>query len=170
LFQEVGILASVLSATPMFRGLRYDDRRCLYATNGVKVYVPENRGKRAAHLEAGDFDAHEQQWRDELKLLAEEGAMPHVVIIFSQVYWEYAWKAFHPKHGGPALGVSDFEPISGDAPHRLNRITITREGREHPLLLVRLLHPTGGRGDVGTAEWLTERKAFQSAVGNTDTE
>ena len=160
---EAAVLAQAVVQAPSFRGKRYEEPRCIYATNAVKIYVPETRGKRAANLNDRDLAAHEKQWRDELALLAEVGAMPHVVIVFSRVHWPYAWQAFHPKHGGPALAVTRFVPVTGDAPHRMNRITLKHEGREHALLLVRLRHPAG-RGKVGTANWLCERAAFRQAL------
>ncbi len=51
---EVAVLARAVVQAPSFRGKRYEEPRCIYATNAVKVYVPEKRGKRAANLRKQD--------------------------------------------------------------------------------------------------------------------
>ena len=134
LAKEVQVLAEALGRSAMFAGRTYDATRCLYATNAIKVYLPEERGKRAAGLVEADFAPHVAQWHEELRVLGESGVMPHVIVVFGRVCWPYAWQAFHLKHHGEHQGVLEFEAIHKDAPHRLNRVVINR-GARHELLL-----------------------------------
>src|SRR5690606_38782524 len=73
LADEVQVLADVLTDSTMFAGKTYDAARCLYATNAVKVYVPEEHGKQAAGLTEADFAPHVQQWHGELRALDDAG-------------------------------------------------------------------------------------------------
>lgn len=160
--RECGVLAEALSAAPAFGGMRFDPERGLYATNAVKVYLREARGKKARHLADTDFGRHLAQWHEELAELRDACALPHVLVVFGSAIWPYAWQAFHPNHHGPRLGVARFEPVADDAPHRLNRVVLDR-GEPNELVLVRLRHPAG-IGRVGTAGWLRERRAFRELV------
>ena len=164
LASEVQVLADALTDSTMFAGKTYDAARCLYATNAVKVYVPEERGKQAAGLTEADFAPHVEQWHEELRALDDAGAMPHVIAVFGRVCWPYAWQAFHPKLHGERQGVVDFEPITRDAPHRINRVVVHR-GSRHELLLVGLRHPSRG-ARTGTARWLASTNALRDTIGS----
>lgn len=163
LAREVQALAGELCTSRMFAGRTYDSARGLYATNAIKVYAPEDRGKRATDLNESDFAVHVGQWHEELRVLGEAGVMPHAVVVFGKVCWPYAWQAFHPEHHGSGQRVVEFEPIHDDAPHHLNRVVLDY-GRRHEMLLVRLRHPSRA-ARTGTAKWLTRTRAFRETVG-----
>lgn len=163
LAKEVRAIAESVLGSRMFGDLTFDVTRSVYATNAVKVYVPEDRGKRAADLTDADFAAHIDQWHDELKSLGEAGVMPHVIVVLGKVCWPFAWQAFHPDHYGPGQRVVEFESVWGDAPHRLNRVVVDH-GQPHQLLVVRLRHPSRA-GGTGTAKWLVKTQAFRETVG-----
>jgi hypothetical protein len=170
-FKEAAQLAAAVTApSMMFEGRVFDPQRCLLGTNAVKTYLPEAEGKRAEQLTAEHFAQHDLQWRDELQLLAEAGVAPHVILIFGAPFWEHAWKAFHPEHTSlrAPIAVRSFRAAWGDAPHRLNRITLDLAGRPHDLLLVRLMHPAG-RSMMGSARWLVGRSAFRELAGREST-
>lgn len=163
LASEVQDLADALRASAMFGARTYDASRCLYATNTIKVYLPEAGGKHASELTEADFAPHVPQWHEELRALGGAGVMPHVIVVFGRVCWPLAWQAFHPQHHGDHQGVVEFESVWRDAPHRVNRVVIDRGGR-HELLLLGLRHPSRG-ARTGTAKWLARTQAFRDTVG-----
>lgn len=163
LAREVGALAQALGASRMFAGKVYDPARCLYATNAIKVYMREERGKAASDLTEADFAAHVPQWHEELRVLGEADVTPHVIAVFGKLIWSHAWQAFHPEHHGGGQGVTEFQPIRDDAPHHLNRVVLGGD-EPHELLLVRLGHPSRA-AKQGTGNWLIETQAFRQTVG-----
>ena len=66
----------------LFHHLRYAGHPSLYVTNAVKVYVPEEAGKRADQLGECDYERHVGQWQDELRTMRAHGVLPHVIVIF----------------------------------------------------------------------------------------
>jgi hypothetical protein len=160
-------LAAALTAPPgMFAGYTFDVSRGVFATNAVKVYVPEAEGKRADQLDPALYDEHRPQWRRELHALADPHVLPHVIIIFGNPFWEHAWQAFHPNHHDwtGAVRVTSFRSAGGDVLHRANRVALDAGGQPHDLLLVKLRHPAG-RSREGSVRWLLARPAFRELVG-----
>jgi len=141
-FSESAVLAEAVCSSQSFSGLRPGGGlEAMYVTNMVKRYLPASTGRREAEVPARWLDEGAQVWRRELDLLAAHSALPHVVIVFGDFTWSRVWPAFSTSEVG---GWSrEYRPLDEASPlfHHLNLVMVAEDGRERPLLLVKLTHP-----------------------------
>lgn len=147
----------------LFHDLRYIGVESVFHTNAVKTWVPAAVGKKAAHLPDGLLTEHAPAFHAELELMAAHGAMPHVVMIFGEPFWEHAWRTFSESRL-PSAPTRRKRHYPGPCLHHLNRYTleVPTEPREHELLLVRLRHPAA-RTKKGSVAWLLAQPDFHAA-------
>lgn len=146
-------------ASKVFRGMDG-----LYLTNAVKVYVPEETGKRADQLSSEDFERHLAQWHDELDVMSEHEVLPHVIAIIGAPFWAYACESFR----GDAfkmMKVKSYEAARRACSHFASRIMLEVSRGEHEVLLVRLRHPAA-RSAKGSPKWLYEQEEFSRLVND----
>src|SRR5207237_7939432 len=70
-------IAAGLAHSRTFDQLAYRDPASAYATNAVKVYMPEAVGKKADQLSDAHFDENLPQWLAQLDLMAQHDVLPH---------------------------------------------------------------------------------------------
>jgi hypothetical protein len=153
-------LASGITTMPfMFAGLSFPaDKSGVYLTNAVKVYIPDNEGKRADQLSDDQLTAHCDQWRDELDALAVANAFPHLIAIIGEPFWKHACASFQ-RPQFEWLRVDSYESCAGRSLHYANRIVVGTTRGAHSTLLVRLRHPAG-RSRTGSPSWLLRQPDF----------
>lgn len=169
-WRSAATLGAALTAPGMlFAGRKYDASRSLYATNGVKECMREAEGKRVDQLPPDVFAKYDEAWREELRLLAEGGVMPHVMIVLGAPFWERAWRALHPGSATlwPSVKVTRYEAAEGDDRHRANRIRLETPAGEHEVLLLKLRHPAA-RVREGSAKWVMEREAVRRLASGSE--
>lgn len=160
-------LASTVSAP----GSRLSTKRfagmdSLYLTNGVKVYVEEAKGTRAAQLSEADFDRHLGQWHDELDAMADHAVLPHIVAIIGDPFWSRACASF--RDGAFArMKLTRYEWCKGTCLHYVNRVTLDVAGSEHTLLLLRLRHPASRRA-TGSPKWLAKQPELAEMLASSN--
>jgi hypothetical protein len=168
--REIGELASFVARQPQWKGLRCqltaESKKSLYATNTIKIYADESLKKSSA-ISAEMMESHSQTWRDEMRLMANHGCLPHLIIVFGRAIWEPHWRSLHPDSASAvALGVTSYVTIpdtQAPAFHHVNRIVLGQDGAAHTLLLTCLHHPSARvrRNARKNAAWLIGQKAFQ---------
>ena len=177
--REGAVVAAALSG----RGCFADVRRTpvpsggvdVYGTNLVKGFLSDASGKRAADVPRSTLDAGAMAWREELEILAQHRALPHVIIGFGRATWEGLWQALHPDFGGAAgldraLRVSDYQTSRDPdvaAYHHVNLVSVDAAGVRQLVLLVCLAHPaartrTASRRD---AHWWLRQPTVRELVG-----
>jgi hypothetical protein len=151
----------------LFHGRPWHGASAVYATNAVKVYLPDSEGKKASQVGPEHFERHRDQWHQELRVMAEHKALPDLIVVFGVLPWATAWQAFCPTSTGTksGLSVSSYRNPSGPSHHHANRIVIEGgDGQVHDLLLVRLRHPAG-RSPTGSPSWLLRQPDLRVLVG-----
>ncbi len=94
---DAATIANALADTSYFTGLTYRGKENIFHTNAVKFYMPESRGKHSNQVTREDYQRCAPTWHAELDVMAKHGVLPHIVIVFGQPFWEWAWQAFHPR-------------------------------------------------------------------------
>jgi hypothetical protein len=163
-FSESSVIAEELERSPDFDGFRYAGMESLYVTNMVRRYLPPAGGKKAAQVSEALLDEGSRVWRDELDILREHNALPHVVIVFGGQIWGRAWMAF----GGrvqPNGWIVSYTPCakSSELLHHLNRVVVPEGDSQRPLLLVRVDHPAAV-GDKKRAAWIVSHPEFRKVT------
>jgi len=166
--KDVAALAGALTTDgAIFHGRRFHGPGSVYATNAVKVYLPESTGKKAAQVGPEHFERHREQWHRELQTMAQHGVLPHLLVVFGELPWPTAWQAFSPSPTETKSGlvVRSFHNAKGPSQHHANLIGVELEGgRQHELVLVRLRHPSG-RTPKGSPSWLLKQPDFKGLAG-----
>lgn len=162
--QADALAAHLTAQTALFEGLRYLGVESVFHTNAVKTWVAAAVGKKSDHLPDGLLAEHAPAFHAELALMAEHGAMPHVVMIFGEPFWEHAWRTFSEEHVG-AVTTRRAQHFPGTCLHHVNRYTLAlpSEANAHELLLVRVRHPAA-RTRRGSVAWLLAQPDFRVAT------
>jgi hypothetical protein len=158
--RDLGELAAGLTQPrAAFAGKRFLGIESVLLTNAVKVYVHEAEGKRAEQLPADAFDAHLDQWRDEIDALADADALPHVIAVIGDPFWKHACDSFR---NAPfrSIRVETHRWAPGKCLHYVNRYALRGPRGAHDLLLVRLRHPASRRIN-GAPRWLLGQAEFR---------
>jgi hypothetical protein len=160
-WRDLQVFAKEITKPPfLFAGHDFVGMESVFLTNAVKVYVRESEGKRASQITDQSFKAHIDQWHDELNVLAESDAFPHVVAIIGDPFWGYACDSFR-KPAFKSLQVAKHRWCDGPSLHFANRYLVTGPHGERELLLVRFRHPAG-RSRTGSPRWLFEQPDFRA--------
>lgn len=144
-----------------FEGLRFAGLESSFHTNAVKSYLREEEGKRAAQLGRELLDQHAAGFRAELELLAEHGALPHVIAIFGAPFWSHAWGALKSLTN---VRILRHEFFPGPMLDFVNRYRVQVGAHEQELVLLRLRHPAA-RTSEGSLDALLADPEFRLATG-----
>jgi hypothetical protein len=125
----------------------------VYLTNAIKTYLPTAIGKRAVQVTDAQYDAHLPTWKEELRLLAEHDAFPHVIVIVGAPFWgrSCATLALGASFG-PAT-IVERRTFAGKVHHYANLLTVEARERRSKVWHLRIRHPAG-RSKAGSAKWL----------------
>jgi hypothetical protein len=165
--EAAATIGRALETSECFAGLRYEGKANIFHTNAVKAFLPESEGKRSDQVAPQQFEAFASTWHAELDLMARHGVLPHVVIVFGRPFWEWAWKAFHPKTkpSFSHLEVSSFANAENEGHHFANRIEVEGAAGKQTLLLVALRHPAARAVSRATPEWLLAQDDVRRLFG-----
>lgn len=170
-------LSDALPGSSYFEGLRYRDPESAFATNMVKSYLPRKVGRDAVDVPDGAIERGHAVWRQELDLMAQHGVLPHVIVVLGGLFWATACRTLsdppeHLKvHEHVWTGSPGAEVPPGPSLHFVNRYEVEGSAGRHPLLLVRLYHPSARkRRDAtgvprGTAPWWLGQADFRFVAG-----
>ncbi|HPB09479.1 MAG TPA: hypothetical protein PK802_07310 [Candidatus Cloacimonadota bacterium] len=166
-------LAQGLRMSRYFRGLNYVSdpagKPCLYATNAIKVFLPEQH-KDAATISTELLRPSTQTWHQELDLMAQYRVFPHLVVVFGEVIWEWIWKSFSAEYAPryEHFQIQEYSPCArSDSPvfHRANRVRVATSQMEQTVFLVRPDHPAWLHVHQRGAQWLLEQADIQILAG-----
>lgn len=158
--REATRIASGLHSSGAFADRPFLGQASIYHTNAVKRWVATSLGKRAHRVPEPLFEEGAKVFRAELDQLAADAVLPHVVLVLGLRGWKHVWPAFGKL---PPAWVSDYRTTPGELFHYLNTVTVREDGRDRPLLLVRVKHPTGGRSGLSALK-LVAHAGFKAAV------
>jgi len=153
-YKSLDALARGLLSGPFRLGhLAHAGKDSIYLTNAIKTYLPTEVGKRANQVADAQYDAHVPTWREELRVLAEHDAFPHVIVIIGSPFWGRSCTTLaRGSTFGPAR-ISARSSYPGRLLHYANRLTVeSREGAS-TVWHLRLRHPAS-RAEMGSAKWL----------------
>lgn len=155
--RDANTIANTLTAnSALYRDLALRGKDSFFHTNAIKTYLPESIGKRSDQVSRQQYMQHVPTWHAELDIMAKHGVLPHVIIVFSRAFWEWAWQAFHPRYrpNFTHVKVHGFDPAPGQGLHYANLIDLEDAGGRHSLALLRVRHPATGARGKATPEWL----------------
>lgn len=133
--------------------LSHTGKRSVYLTNAIKTYLSTTVGKRAEQIGQAQYDAHLPTFREELRVLAENGAFPHAIVVIGAPFWGRSCDILALGASfGPAriVGHSAFP---GRLLHHANRLTVENGERTSTVWHLRVRHPAA-RSRKGSPEWL----------------
>lgn len=158
---------SLMERSKYLSGKHFKICKSLYFTNAVTQYLLESEGKKSENVQEIYFQEGAKRWKQELDILAENNVFPHIIVIFSQQFWDYAWKAFGRSENTSKyrnFSVNKFTSTKGACRHYLNHINVDINGQQQSVLLLRCHHPSAiGRSKV--PKWLLEQPAFREIAG-----
>jgi hypothetical protein len=143
----------------------------LYVTNTVKEYLPEETGKSSDNVPQSYFEEGAEVWERELDILADQNALPHLVIVFGSQVWPYACDSMRVEEGKieyQNFSVEEYNHTSGPCLHFANRIEVSLDENTQTILLTRCYHPSAHERKV-TPEWLLNQSDFRQLAGIEDT-
>jgi hypothetical protein len=152
---EAMTLLEGLATVEAFAGLKVAWSESVYATNAIKVYLPEADGKRADQTKDELLDEHLSTWVAELDLMATHDVLPHVIAVFGWRFWRHACTSFRPRQLGSfqTLRICTYEQVSGPWRPSIRILRLAGARLPQDTLLVRLRHPSA-RTHVGSARSL----------------
>ena len=140
----------------------------LYGTNAVKRLLPSSVGRHAAEVESKWFDEGSDVWRRELGLLAQHGALPHLIVVFGERAW---WPtcsvmlSLCDHAAEPAFVRYEAMSDTSEVFHRLNVVHVMDRGQVRPCMVARLNHSAAFGSDWNAAETLSVDEFRQAISG-----
>jgi len=148
-----------------FAGKRLVFPESWFHTNAIPYFMTEAEGTRAAQIGSDVFTRHVRDALAQLTMMAERGALPHVIAIFGTPFWQPLCAELHAdaRSRTPRLARA-IQPAAGASRHYANRLVLRAGDDEHEVLLVRLRHPAA-RTNIGSARWLLAQPDFCALAG-----
>ena len=144
----------------------------LYGTNAVKRFLPFKTGRWASQVDAKWFAEGSEIWREELRLLADHGALPHVIVVFGARAWwptcsvllDLCTDAAEEGH----FVLYKAMPETSEVFHRLSVIHVREGGKVRPCVVVRLDHPAAHRRRWNAARMLEQPEFVRKLVAEAE--
>lgn len=171
-YEECRHLANELTSSPLFVGHWFDSnprtKSGIYGTNAIKVFTEEHL-KTSNMLSQEDFQEHMPTWHAELDILAKYRRLPHLIVVFGQAIWDYAWRAFYPYDAATFpdysyLKIEEYQTCGDEGSpcyHHVNHVVLRTEIGRQNLLLVRLHHPSARTVPRRDSAWLLSQPDFR---------
>lgn len=153
-WKSLDALARGLVSGPYRLGhLEHAGMDSIYLTNAIKTYLPTEVGKRANQVADAQYDAHVPTWREELRMLAEHDAFPHVIVVVGSPFWGRSCTtlALGATFGPARISARNWYP--GRLLHYANRLTVESREGSSTVWHLRIRHPAS-RAETGSAKWL----------------